>query len=94
VEEISFWNVAELENKDRGFWNSLKWWEVIIMSETWVKKSDWERIKKKLPKGCLWGMQEAERENRKKKDEEKNDNSIYSPRGEGKRRERGGVSEG
>jgi len=36
---ISYWNVADLRNKDKGFWNNLKWWEVIIMSETWIEKS-------------------------------------------------------
>jgi len=35
---ISFWKVAGLRNKDKGFWN-LKLWEVIIMSKTWVEKS-------------------------------------------------------
>jgi len=50
-----------LGNKDKDFWNNLKWWEVIIMSETWVEKSGWERIRK-LQKGYVWGVQGGKEE--------------------------------
>lgn len=30
------WNVARLGNKD--FWEGLKDWDVIVMSETWTEK--------------------------------------------------------
>jgi len=28
---ISFWNVAGFGNRDKDFWNNLKWWEVIML---------------------------------------------------------------
>lgn len=34
--KVGFWNVAGLENKDREFWESLKEWDVIFLSETWI----------------------------------------------------------
>lgn len=33
-----FRNVAELKNKDRSFWKALKEWDVVVISETWVRR--------------------------------------------------------
>lgn len=58
---VTFWNVAELRNKDRDFRKGLEKWNVIVLSETWVDKKGWERIKDNLPKGYKWGKQLAKR---------------------------------
>ncbi|EFN61228.1 hypothetical protein EAG_16367 [Camponotus floridanus] len=55
--------VAGLENKDKDFWEKLRGWDVIFMSETWLQRKGWERIKKWLPKEYIWEMQEAEKRN-------------------------------
>lgn len=43
----------------------MKEWNVIVMSETWVQKKGWERIRGRLPRGYIWEMQEAEKRNKK-----------------------------
>lgn len=65
IYKIAFWNVAGLGNKDREFWEGLKEWEVILMSETWVDKKGWERVKERLPKGYSWEAQWARRVSKK-----------------------------
>lgn len=40
-------------------------WEVIIMVEPWLDEKGWERIRKRLPKGFKWEIQEAKRRNKK-----------------------------
>jgi len=52
---VGFWNVAGLRNKDEKYWEFLKEWEVIILTETWVKEKEKGRIKGKLPKVYVWG---------------------------------------
>lgn len=64
--KVGFWNVAELENKDREFWEKLGEWSVMFLSETWLQKKEWERVKKwDPPKGYIWEMQEARKRNKK-----------------------------
>jgi len=57
--------VAGLRNKDKDFWKRLSKWEVIVLTETWMKEKGWEGIKRKLPKGYMWGTKWARRECRK-----------------------------
>nr|XP_012235057.1 PREDICTED: trichohyalin-like [Linepithema humile] len=40
-------------------------WDVMVLSETWVGEKGWEKIKRWLPRGLIWGMQEAKRVNKK-----------------------------
>lgn len=35
------------------------------MSETWLEKREWERLKERLPRGYEWEIQLARRKNRK-----------------------------
>lgn len=42
---------GRVKNKDRDFWEGLKKWDMIVLSEIWVKQGDWERIRNKLSKG-------------------------------------------
>jgi len=39
----------------------------MFLSETWLRKKGWERVRKWLPKGYVWEMQEAEKKNKKGK---------------------------
>lgn len=45
-----FWNVARLGNKDGEFWNWLRDWDVVTLTETWIEKKEWSRIKERLPR--------------------------------------------
>jgi len=60
-----FWNVAGVRNKDKDFWESLKNWEVIVLSETWLEKKEWERVRGRLPKEYKWGVQGATRDGKR-----------------------------
>ncbi|KYN14726.1 hypothetical protein ALC57_13069, partial [Trachymyrmex cornetzi] len=54
-----------LKNKDREFWKGLRKWDVIVLSETWMEKKGWEKVKKSFPRGFIWKMQWAVREKKK-----------------------------
>lgn len=64
--KISFWNMAGLENKDKELWEKLKKWDVMFLSKTWLQRKGWEKVRKWLPKGYVWEVQET---GRKKKGE-------------------------
>jgi len=63
--KVTFWNVAGLKSKDKGFWEGLKEWDVVFLMETWVDKKGWESIVGKLPRDFRWEVQWASRKNRK-----------------------------
>ena len=65
--ECGFWNVAGLGNKRRDFWREVEKWDVVIMSETWLDKRGWERVRGFLPRGYRWEVQLAERKNKKER---------------------------
>lgn len=52
---MAFWNVAGLSNKDKKFWESLKNWDMIVLSETWAEEDGWKRIRDKFPGEFIWG---------------------------------------
>lgn len=54
-----------LSNKDRDFWEGLKGWDVIVLSETWIEDKGWDRWKEKSPGGFVWGWQGATRVKRR-----------------------------
>ncbi|XP_067207866.1 golgin subfamily A member 6-like protein 22 [Linepithema humile] len=54
-----------VRNKDREFWEGLKNWDVTILVETWMDKKGWRMVKEKLPRGYEWGIQVAEKNNKK-----------------------------
>lgn len=31
--------------KDREYWREVEDWDIVIMSETWLKKGGWERLR-------------------------------------------------
>jgi len=57
--------VAGLGNKDGDFWKGIKDWDVVVMSETWLVKRGWERIRERLTREFRWGVQLAGRKNKK-----------------------------
>lgn len=66
---VVFWNVAELANKDKEFWESLKNWSAMALSKTWVEEKGWEKVRKELPGegggGFIWGCQTATKKHAK-----------------------------
>ena len=62
---MAFWNVAGLKNKDRGFWEGIREWDVVIMCETWMGRREWEIVKGRATKGYVWEVQYAERRGKK-----------------------------
>lgn len=97
--KIGFWNVAGLENKDRDFWEKLGEWDIMFLSETWLQEKGWERIKRWLPRGYVWKVQEAERRNKKGRAMgemvrgRREGIRIEREKGDGKRREEGIMTE-
>ena len=63
--KVAFWNVSGLKNKDKGFWGEVEKWDVVMMSETWLDEKNWLTMKSFLPKGYMWRMQEAKKEQAK-----------------------------
>lgn len=63
--KVAFWNVAGLGSKDKDFWEGMKEWDVLVMSETWVHKKRWVKIREWLPREYEWTAQMAKRKNRK-----------------------------
>jgi len=59
------WNVAGLKRKETDFWEFLKGFEIIGLTETWIEKNDWEKLKEKMPEGWKWRCQPASRECKK-----------------------------
>lgn len=53
VYKVGFWNVAGLEKKDKEFWERLGEWNVMFLSETWLQKKGWKKVKRWLPKGYI-----------------------------------------
>lgn len=43
---VVFWNVVGLRNGE--FWNGLRDWDMITLTETWIEKKEWSRIKDRL----------------------------------------------
>lgn len=59
--KIIFWNVAGVGNKGKDFWKFIMNYDFISMSETWVDKENWEKLKGRLPKTHEWGCKYATR---------------------------------
>lgn len=52
-------NVLEcgrIDEKDKEFWESLRKWDVVVMTETWVEEKGWRIVKSRLPGGFVWGV--------------------------------------
>lgn len=64
-----FWNMAGIGNKDRDFWNYIKGFDFISLSETWMDEKTWENWKGRLPKShereCSYAVKDKNRERAK-----------------------------
>lgn len=63
--KVAFWNVTELGNKDKEFWEGLREWDVLVITETWVNEKGWVKIRERLPREFEWAVQMAKRKSRK-----------------------------
>lgn len=63
--KIGFWNVAGLDNKDTQFWDYIKKFDIIGMTETWIEEKRWTGLKDYLPEDFRWKCQHAKRERNK-----------------------------
>lgn len=43
---------------------------MVVLVETWLDKKGWEKVKGKIPKGYVWGMQGVKKVSRKGRWEE------------------------
>ncbi|TGZ46495.1 Uncharacterized protein DBV15_11693 [Temnothorax longispinosus] len=42
---IMFWNVTGLSRKDRDFWDYVKKFDIVNLTETWIEEKGWKKIK-------------------------------------------------
>lgn len=61
--KVAFWNVAG--NKEGEFWEGIREWKVVVMTETWMEEKRWDRVKNKLPKEYGWRVQWARKGSKK-----------------------------
>lgn len=66
---VAFWNVAGIVNKDKKFWESLKNWDAMVLSETRVEEKGWEKVLEKLRGGGCVGLANNYKEALKRKGE-------------------------
>lgn len=52
--KLLFWNVAGIGNKGKEFWKYICKFHFVSLSEIWVTKEGWDRIKGKLPSTHKW----------------------------------------
>ena len=65
--KIGFWNVAVLSGKNEDFWKRFEEWDVVGIVETWIEQKDWEKIKRKMPRGYIWKIQSAKKEGKRRR---------------------------
>lgn len=58
---MASWNVVGVGGKDREFWKEMTEWDIIVMTETWLEKRGWERLRGRMPRGYRWEVQLASR---------------------------------
>lgn len=57
--------MAGAMNKDRETWDYVNKFDIVGLTETWVKKENWIRIKDKMSNGMNWRYNAATREFKK-----------------------------
>lgn len=63
--KVIAWNIAGIINKDEEFWEYLKEFDIIGLSETWLEETQWRKLEPNLPVEYKWKCQLAKRENKK-----------------------------
>lgn len=52
-------------SKDKEFWEGMKEWDIVILTERWLDEKRWENMKEKIPKEYSWKVQTAIGKNKK-----------------------------
>lgn len=52
--KIGFWNIAGMLNKDKQFWDYIKDFDFIGLTETWIEEKHWKRMKDRMPEEFNW----------------------------------------
>lgn len=60
--KMGFWNIAGMLNKDKQFWDYVKDFDFIGLTETWVEEKHWKRMEDRMLEEFKWKCQFAERE--------------------------------
>lgn len=63
--KLLFWNVAGIGNKDKEFWRHIRTYDFISLSETWMEKKGWEKIKGRLSDTHKWACSYAIKKSKK-----------------------------
>ncbi|KAJ3646798.1 hypothetical protein Zmor_024370 [Zophobas morio] len=61
--KLLFWNIAGLKKKDHLFWDYVKNFDYVGLTETWILERDWNKLKNVLPKEFQWKLQEEKKKN-------------------------------
>lgn len=65
-----FWNIADINNKDKEFWEYVNDFDFISLSETWLEQEGWIKLKNKLPDSHIWECKYAKKIKKKGKAKE------------------------
>ncbi|KAJ3653172.1 hypothetical protein Zmor_012436 [Zophobas morio] len=60
--KLLFWNIEGLKKKDNLFWDYVKNFDFVGLTETWILGRDWNKLKDVLPKEFRWKLQGAKKE--------------------------------
>lgn len=56
-----------LTNKEKDFWEEIKKWNIVLMSETWMDEKVWDKCRECVPRGYRWELQAAKKKSRKER---------------------------
>lgn len=60
-----FWNVAGIANKDKEFWEYIRKFDFVSLSETWIEEQGWRKWENKLAEEFVWRSNYAKKEERR-----------------------------
>lgn len=63
--KMVFWNTAGIRGKGNDFWDYLKEFDFIGLTETWIEENQWIKIQNDLPQGYKWTSEFAKRAHKK-----------------------------
>lgn len=63
--KVLFWNIAGLRKKENDFWEYIKKFDVIGMTETWLEEDGWKKLEERMPNEFVWRCQAAVRDKKK-----------------------------
>ena len=60
-----FWNIADVRNKDKNFWNYVDKFDFVSLCETWLEENEWKKVEGRLPNSHKWECIYAHREKKR-----------------------------